>query len=143
MEYADTGFLLSLYLPESTTAAASAAMKRLVEPLPLISLTMLELRNGLRLAVFRRVITEEERSRCWEQFEDDMAGGVYRRAAVPQSDLHERATRLIEAHSARLGARTLDVLHVAAALQIGAHTLLTFDRRQRALARAAGLRAIP
>jgi hypothetical protein len=39
MVYADTGFLLSLYLPETTTAAASTAVRRLRAPLPITSLT--------------------------------------------------------------------------------------------------------
>ena len=143
MEYADTGFLLSLYLAETTTAAAAAAMQRTTAPLPLIPLTLLEIRNGLRLAVFRRLITEHERALCWNQFEEDLDAGVYQRVAVPRTDLHERATRLADAHSSRLGTRTLDILHVAAALELAITTFLSFDRRQRALARAAGLRVRP
>lgn len=143
MEYADTGFLLSLYLAESTTAAAATAMRAATLPLPLIPLTLLELRNGFRLAVFRQTITEDERAQCWEHLEQDLAAGVYDRAAVPQPALYDRAVRLVDAHSAHLGTRTLDVLHVAAASVLGVKKFLSFDRRQRALARAAGLRVAP
>ena len=38
------------------------------------------------------------------------------------------------------GHRSLDTLHVATALALGAKGLLTFDARQTALAKAAGLR---
>jgi predicted nucleic acid-binding protein len=51
------------------------------------------------------------------------------------------AERLSALHSETLGTRSLDVLHVAAAIVLGLRELLTFDRRQAALARAAGLKA--
>ncbi len=143
MEYADTGFLLSLYLPETTTAAAAATMRNTTAPLPLIALTLLELRNGFRLAVFRRYISEHQRAQCWEQLERDIAGGVYERATVSGPQLYERAAGLVDAHSARLGTRTLDVLHVTAALLLGAKTFLSFDRRQCKLAVAVGLHVAP
>lgn len=46
-------------------------------------------------------------------------------------------------HTASLGARSLDLLHVGAAVSIGAKEFLTFDVRQRALAEAAGMRVLP
>lgn len=143
MVYADTGFLLSLYLSETTTAAASTAVRRLRAPLPLTSLTRLELRNGLRLAVFRGALREEQRAQCWAQVEEDVASGVYAAVEVPRPDLYGKAILLVDAHGARLGARTLDVLHVAAAAVLGATTFLSFDRRQRALAQAARMKVAP
>jgi len=143
MHYADTGFLVSLYLPEATTAPASAAMRRVTQPIAITELNVLELRNAFRLAVFRRFIAEDDRARCWALFEDDVAGSVYERATVPSSALYEHASRLVEVYGSRLGTRTLDVLHVAAASLLGASTFLSFDRRQRALARAAKLRVAP
>ena len=44
-------------------------------------------------------------------------------------------------HAARLGARTLDSLHVACALELRAERFWTFDERQKRLARAEGLTA--
>ena len=50
-----------------------------------------------------------------------------------------REDSLSALHSETLGTRSLDILHVAAALTLGlAH--LTFDTRQAALARIAGLK---
>jgi hypothetical protein len=43
--------------------------------------------------------------------------------------------------TARLGARSLDVLHVAAALELGLRRFVTFDVRQQRLARAVSLAA--
>jgi hypothetical protein len=46
-------------------------------------------------------------------------------------------------HSATLGCRTLDIIHVAAALVIGAGEFVTFDVRQGAMAKKAGLEVKP
>jgi hypothetical protein len=42
-----------------------------------------------------------------------------------------------------LGVRSLDILHVAIAMSLGARTFLSFDDRQRALATRAGLTVVP
>jgi predicted nucleic acid-binding protein len=50
---------------------------------------------------------------------------------------------LSEKHAATEGQRTIDLLHVALALEAGAKTFLSFDQRQRKLAKAAGLKVKP
>jgi hypothetical protein len=54
-----------------------------------------------------------------------------------------RASDLSARHTTRIGCRSLDILHVAAALELGAVRFLSFDGRQRQLARRAGLRTGP
>ncbi|MGA9564286.1 MAG: PIN domain-containing protein [Candidatus Korobacteraceae bacterium] len=49
------------------------------------------------------------------------------------------AVELARQHVARLGCRTLDTLHVACALELGATKFWTFDQRQERLAKAVGL----
>jgi hypothetical protein len=141
--YADTGFLLSLYLPETTTPAAVAALRRVALPVSLVHLGLLELRNALQLAVFRRTIREAERAAVWDRVTRDHDAGVLALSPVPTATLFEHAARLVDRHTAVTGARTLDIVHVAAALVLGASAMLTFDRRQRAVARAAGLTVRP
>src|SRR5262245_62657476 len=51
----------------------------------------------------------------------------------------QRAADISREHTARLGCRSLDVLHLATGLQLGFRHFLTFDRRQQQLARAVGL----
>jgi predicted nucleic acid-binding protein len=46
---------------------------------------------------------------------------------------------LSKKHSATIGSRSLDILHVASALSINADRFLTFDDRQTRLAELAGL----
>ncbi len=46
-------------------------------------------------------------------------------------------------HTMELGCRTLDVLHVACAIQLSPEVFVSFDSRQRALAERVGLRVQP
>jgi predicted nucleic acid-binding protein len=53
-----------------------------------------------------------------------------------------RAGELSREFSRTLGTRSLDVLHVASALELGFRSFLTFDIRQQRLARAVGLKTL-
>ena len=138
--YADTGFLCSLYAPDAHTARAAARMGRQPLPLPLTWLHRLEFRNALRLRVFRQEITGPQRDASLNGLLADLASGALTRADPPMADLTTEAERLSALHSETLGTRTLDILHVAAALILGLPEFLAFGHRQQALARAAGLR---
>lgn len=141
--YADTGFLVSLYINETTTTAANIAVQVVRHPLPLIPLAYLELRNALLLAVFRKQINEATRQAAWRRVELDIRNGIYLEATVSQLDLHEKAAQLAEKYTGSLGTRTLDLLHLAAANLLGARQLLCFDERQRQAAKREGLKVLP
>ena len=137
--YADTGFLCSLYAPDAHTRRAAARMGRQELPLPMTWLHQLELRNALRLRVFRGEIDGGQRDASLNALLADLAGGVLSSVAPPLSSMMTEAERLSALHSDTLGTRSLDILHVAAALVLGRVEFLTFDRRQAKLASAAGL----
>jgi hypothetical protein len=52
--YADTSFIVSLYLRDANSNVATARMIEIVPPLLLSSLGELELTNALQLYVFRK-----------------------------------------------------------------------------------------
>jgi len=54
-------------------------------------------------------------------------------------EIYSRAELLAENHSADLGTRSMDILHVAAAERLNCSHFLTGDRRQARLAEAVGL----
>ena len=137
--YADTGFLCSLYAPDAHTSRAVKRMMRQPLPLPVIWLHQLEFRNALRLRVFRREITPAQRDASLNALLSDRAAGVLAHLAPSLADVTMEAERLSALHSETLGTRTLDILHVAAALVLGLPEFLAFDHRQQALAAAAGL----
>jgi predicted nucleic acid-binding protein len=138
--YADTGFLCSLYAPDAHTRRAIARMRRQALPLPISWLHQLEFRNALRLRVFRAEITPSQRDASLNAMLADLAAGVLEAAAPPLPALLIEAERLGALHTETLGTRSLDILHVASALVLGLGECLTFDNRQAALAKAAGLR---
>ncbi len=138
--YADTSFLVSLYSPDANSAAAAAQMDRPGNVLLLTPFGEVELTNALELRLFRKEVTAAEARAAGQAFQQDLAAGVLFLQPVPAA-VYEMARRLARKHTARLGARTLDILHVAAALVLGADVFFTFDARQRRLARREGLRA--
>lgn len=138
--YADTGLLCSLYTPDAHTTAAVAQIERAREALPLGWLHHLELRNALRLRVFRREITSAQCDASLNAFLSDIAEGVYVGVSIEPTDVTIEAERLSASHAAKLGTRSLDILHVAMALVLGAREFWSYDARQRDLAKAAGLK---
>ena len=54
-----------------------------------------------------------------------------------------KSFELADRHSARLGTRSLDLMHVAAALLLKADVFFSFDERQRKSAKAEGLKVKP
>jgi len=139
--YADTSFLVSLYSPDVHSTRAIAQMARIRGALLLTQLGELELTNALELRVFRKEATETETRRALTMFEEHARGGIFELEAVPAT-VHERARQITRKHTAILGLRTLEILHVASALLLQAEQFWTFDQRQSKLAKAAGLRTI-
>lgn len=97
-----------------------------------------ELAHVIHRCVFRKQFSEFEARQVWKRFEGDCAEGAW---GVFQFSESAWATsiHLAQRHGSLLGMRTLDSLHVACALELGAERFWTFDERQRRLAEAAGL----
>lgn len=138
--YADTAFLCSLHTPDAHTSRAVAWMQGQRDPLPFTGLHRLEFRNALRLRVFRKEITPEQRELAFQAMLADLACEVFVSLDPSWPEVLMEAERLSAAHSETTGTRSLDVLHVASALVLGAREFLTFDVRQGVLASASGLR---
>ena len=138
--YADTAFLCSLHAPDPHTNRVIAWLKRQRQPLPFTGFHRLEFRNALRLRVFRREITPAQRELSIQAMLSDLAAGVFAHVTVAWPEVLLEAERLSAGHSETIGTRSLDILHVASALVLGAEQFVTFDTRQGTLARAAGLR---
>jgi hypothetical protein len=75
-------------------------------------------------------------------FEEDFADGRYIQADLLWRAALQRAADLSRRHTPVLGCRSLDVLHVASALELQAKHFLTFDSRQQKLAQATGTKAV-
>ena len=141
--YADTSFLFALMLRDANSAAAGAYLRTHRQPLPFTPLQRCELRNALRLAVFRGNADAAAARAALAQIERDLEAGNLVEAPFSWTDALEEADRVGEKHTATLGIRTMDLLHLGAALSLGAKEFLTFDTRQFACAKALGLKVGP
>ena len=72
----------------------------------------------------------------------DTAAGLWLSPDYDAIDVCAQAESLSRRHTAILGTRSLDILHVAAAVVFGALTFVTNDERQAGLAKVAGLRVV-
>ena len=138
--YADTSFLVSLYLPDVHSPAAWAAMKSRPS-LFLTPLHELELVNAIQLAVFRKLISRTQAKSVLRDFELDR-GAVFALTPMP-IESYTRAEQLARRRTSTLGTRSLDILQVATALTLKPDVFFPFDERQRRLAKAERLRVLP
>jgi hypothetical protein len=142
-DYPDSSFLISLLIEDANSEAAQRYMARNPAPLHYNPLHRLEVRNGLRLRVHRGDIEKSERAAALRQIEDDLADGIFIHGPLPWTDALRKAEQLSEDYAEEIGSRAADTLHVAAAKLANIRHFLSFDERQRALARAAGLTVKP
>jgi len=141
--YADTSFLFAVYLPESNTPAARDYLRAHRQALAFTSLQRYELRNAIRLAEFRRLVDAAAAGAALVEVEQHRESGNLDDTSLIWPDVLQTADELGEKYTRTLGVRALDLLHVGAARALGARVFLTFDARQHALAKAAGLRVGP
>jgi predicted nucleic acid-binding protein len=93
----------------------------------------LEFVNAIELRVFRKEISRAEAQSSLKEFERDLQNGTLELRGLPDQ-VFERALRMARQTTAKLGIRTADLLHVAAAVELAVDYLYTFDRQQRKLA---------
>lgn len=135
--YADSSFLTSLYVRDvhSPEALRRMAIKPIVWLTPF---NRVELAHSIHLQVFRGRINLSDAVMGWSAFEQDSLAGLWIETELPDP-IWDRGIDLARQHVPTLGIRTLDTLHVASALELGARQFWTFDDRQARLADAVGL----
>lgn len=140
MVYVDTSVIVKLYIKEEYSLNASNWLKENDEAIPLTSFHELEFVNAIHLKQFRTEITLDETHLIISRFEEHEKKGIYYRPQLDWSATFTHAIDLSKKHSANIGSRSLDILHVASALSISADRFLTLDDRQSKLAALAGMK---
>lgn len=136
--YADSSFLVSLYL----TDQHSAESRQRIKSAPGLWFTPLhnaEWAHVLGQHVFRGQLSLSESQRMHAQLEEHQRTGRLILRPIPETAF-DLCADLAHKHGPKLGMRTLDTLHVACALEFKAGRFWTFDDRQGKLARAVGLK---
>lgn len=139
--YFDSSALIAVYIAERFSGAARRALKTTPQA-PFTLLHDLEVRNAFHLVLGRGHITKAQHRAVKADLDQDLASRRLVQTALDLPQTFARAQELSDAHSARLLSRSLDLLHVAAALELRCSRFISSDDRQLRLARAAGLTPI-
>jgi predicted nucleic acid-binding protein len=140
--YADPSALLKLYLQEPESPVMARWRGKIRGPLWVTHHGRLELLNGIGLAAHRRIVDQSIHDAALEALDDDFAGGRYVQADLLWRATLKRASDISREFTRVIGCRSLDVLHVASALELGLQSFVTFDERQKQLARAVKLKVL-
>ena len=129
----DASFLFSLYAADANSSLAISAMAGSHAARIVTHLTELELRNVLQLGVFRKELSASSARTVYKNWQSDLTDGLFELLPLPDS-WTQRSHTIAQQYTVRIGTRTLDLIHVACALELGADALFSFDERQRRLA---------
>lgn len=112
-----------------------ARLKPASRPILQTPFNEVEITNAFYLRLFRREVDAAKVRVAQSLFREDIDNGIFKVRSLT-SAVFDRAMRLVEKHTPRLGTRALGVLHVASALVFKADTFYTFDVNQGKLAKA-------
>jgi predicted nucleic acid-binding protein len=138
MIYLDASIVFSLYCADRNSVLAVSLIAAARAPLILSSLCEFEAVNAFSLCVFRKELLEREALGARRKLELNIDSGAYLLRPLPESAF-TRAKALALKITPSIGVRAADLLHIAAALELGAKSLYTLDQKQHKAAQAAGL----
>ena len=143
--YPDTSFLCSVYRKQVFSNEALAYRAAMVEALHASELLHFEFIQAIELQVF---LHSKDRTKGYPRSEaqamtlrwnQHLAAGSVKIVACDMDAVIRQAQQFALGHTASGGHRSLDVLHMATAVYLGAKEFLSFDQRQIALAKSLGL----
>jgi len=140
--YLDTSALVKLYVEEPESAALAAFVVQLAPDfMPYHSLHELECAHALERRLGDGAFAARQAAEVRRWMERDLGAMILRRPLLEWSEVFAAAIRLTRRHGRKHGLRSLDSLHVAAALAIkgsspGRIVFVTYDERQARTAKA-------
>jgi predicted nucleic acid-binding protein len=144
--FPDTSFLCALYRQQDNSPRAAAYFEASPEALHVSGLLLYEFRQSLRFQVWLHAQDKAKgnpRADCERALADlqtDLDTGALVVVTADWPGVHRLAETVSARHTIAGGHRSMDVLHVATALHLGAKEFLTFDANQRKLAAAEKLK---
>ena len=149
MIYADPSFLFSLYVwDQNTDLASDVYSKDRRRPLVFTPWQRFELRNAVRLAVYRlnraKLEVPFQMGNVFKRVDQDLTAGRLKHVEPDWHEALQLAEQLSAEHTQSTGAASVDVWHIAAAILLRAEVFWTFDAEQLNLAKATGqIRSVP
>jgi predicted nucleic acid-binding protein len=139
--YVDSSALVAVYVTERFSRTARAAVRR-ASQIPYTPLHQLEVPNAFELLVGRGAMTRDECHAILGQLRDDVDAQRLMTVSPDLDQVFARASELSRLHTAKTLARSLDLLHVAAAHLLSCTRFVSGDDRQVAVAKASGLEVV-
>jgi len=140
--YVDPSALARLYIHQEGSREMAAWRAKVRGALPVTHHGRTEIVNAICRAAFLGQLGAEALIEIIADFNSDFASGHLRQVDILWRAALNGAAELSQRHTPKLGTRSLDVLHVACALELELRHFLTFDSRQQHLAAAAGLKLV-
>ncbi|HTV42130.1 MAG TPA: type II toxin-antitoxin system VapC family toxin [Candidatus Sulfotelmatobacter sp.] len=140
--YVDPSALSRLYIHQAGSREMAVWRSKVSGTLAVTHHGRTEVINAICRAAFLGQFDRPGMADALADLSADFAAGHLGQADILWRAALNRAAELSQTHTPKLGTRSLDVLHVACALELKARYFLTFDIRQRQLAAAVGLRNV-
>lgn len=141
--YADPSLLVSALIQDANTERALALIGSANRVIAITELVDVEIRNALELAAFRSPSAVDSVERAVERYGRMIQGGLWRMIEMDFKRCFQRARGLSRSHTRQSGCRSLDILHVAGAMELGIRRFWSLDAKQTTLARAVGMEVSP
>ena len=144
--YPDTSFFFRIYDAGVETQKAIDYVSDSKQSLALCDLQHFEFTQAVRLRMFRydsdrtEELSRKIGTRILEEFEGDLRRNFFAFQHVDFAEILRLSESISSRYTREHGYRSLDIIHVAAALHLSAEDFLTFDKNQSTLARAEGLK---
>ncbi len=143
--YPDVSFFCALYRLQANSQQAASYFAAMPGPLEVTTLLLYEFRQGVRFQVRlnrhdpTKGFSRDEGTKMLVHLKEDLVSGDVLTVPAPWPEVHRAAERLSELYTDANGHRSMDILHVATAIELGAKEFLTFDANQKKLAESEGL----
>jgi predicted nucleic acid-binding protein len=142
--YPDTSFLCALYRLQVNSREAAVYFAAMPGSLEVTTLLLYEFRQAVRFQIRlhrhdpSKGYPRAEGIKMLADLKSDLISGAVTIIPAPWQQIHLAAERLSELYTDASGHRSMDILHVATAIELGVKEFLTFDGNQKKLAEAEG-----
>jgi predicted nucleic acid-binding protein len=133
-----------LYRLQANSSEAAAYFSAMAGPLEVTTLLLCEFRQAVRFQIRlhrhhpAKGYPRAEGTKMLADLKADLVSGEVITIPAPWAQIHLAAERLSELYTDASGHRSMAILHVATAIELGVKEFLTFDGNQKKLAEAEG-----
>ena len=140
--YFDTSLLIGRYIPQDNGTRFAIEAAEQCETIIVSDFTILEAKNALRAACFRKEISSEELDMALEALQDDVSNGALNLIQLDANVVFQVTDQIAHSIIPAQEGRTLDLLHLGYAVMLEVEHFATADKRQASCAESQGLNVL-